>query len=285
MTAPARPALRYHGSKWRLAPWLFRYFPPHRHYTEAFGGSAAVLLQKPRVNGAEIYNDLDRLIVGFFQVLRDPVQRAELEHRLRHTPFARAEFDAAWEETADPIESARRIAIRSQMGFGSAGASKGVTGFRTDADRNPAADWAAFPDTLAAVAGRLRGVLLECLPALEVLRRYDDPETLHYVDPPYLHGTRVMRAKGGYRHEMTDADHATLLDELKALRGMVVVSGYPNTLYSDALAGWMTAQTRSRISAGRGTRVRTEQIWLNQAAATALERDLGGLFQGESSHG
>ncbi len=39
-SAVTRPALRYHGGKWKLAPWLQQFFPAHRVYTEAFGGGA-----------------------------------------------------------------------------------------------------------------------------------------------------------------------------------------------------------------------------------------------------
>jgi hypothetical protein len=34
MNAPTRPVLRWHGGKWKLAPWILGFFPPHRVYVE-----------------------------------------------------------------------------------------------------------------------------------------------------------------------------------------------------------------------------------------------------------
>ena len=68
---------------------------------------------------------------------------------------------------------------------------------------------------------------------------------------------------------MTDADHLELLAALKDAKGMVILCGYPSALYDDNLPGWTTAARTARISAGRGTGLRTEQIWMNPAAAQA----------------
>jgi DNA adenine methylase len=70
VTAVRRSFLRYHGGKWRIAPWIISYMPPHRIYVELFGGGGSVLLRKPR-SYSELYNDLDGEIVNLFRVVRD----------------------------------------------------------------------------------------------------------------------------------------------------------------------------------------------------------------------
>ncbi|MGL4232661.1 MAG: DNA adenine methylase [Casimicrobium sp.] len=271
--APTRPALRYHGAKFRLAPWVMQFFPPHKRYTEVFGGAAGVLLQKPRVY-SEIYNDLDGDVVNFFAVLRDPALRARLVEALALTPYARDEWANAYEETADEVERARRLCVRAYMGFGSAGATKGSGGFRCDSKRQYATvmhSWANYPGAVQAAGERFEGVLIENRPAVSVLLQHDCAETLHFVDPPYVHSERVLTgAQGYYRHEMTDAQHVELLDCLRRLKGMVAISGYPSALYSEALKDWRTETTQARISAHRGTGIRTECVWLNPACAAAL---------------
>ena len=275
MTDVTSPVLRYHGGKFRLAQWIMTFFPAHTCYVEPFGGAAGVLLQKPRAY-AEVYNDLDRAVANFFRVLREPDTRARLIEALVLTPYARSEFELAWEPTEDAIEDARRMAIRAQMGFGSAGATKGHTGFRIDTKREYGTAqslWVEYPEAVAAAGARLSGVLIENRPAIDVMKQHDAPTTLHFVDPPYLHSTRVLRSKGQgcYRHEMNDGEHAKLLDALLELEGFVVVSGYPSALYNDRLSGWEQCETKARISAGRGTALRTEVVWINPACSAALE--------------
>lgn len=266
------PVIRYHGGKFRLASWILQHFPEHRVYVEPFGGAAGVLMQKPR-SFAEVYNDLDGDIVNLFQVLQDARQRDQLTELLVLTPYARSEFERAFDETDDPIEQARRTIIRAEMGFGSAGATKGRTGFRIDTKREYATAqhiWARFPDRIAAIGQRLAGVLIEQRPAIEVMHAHDTPDTLHFVDPPYMHGTRTIGSNRYYRHEMTDADHQQLLGTLKTLQGMVVLSGYPSTEYDTALQGWSFNSRTAACAAGRGAASRQECVWLNPACMDRL---------------
>jgi len=67
-----------------------------------------------------------------------------------------------------------------------------------------------------------------------------------------------------YRFEMTDDDHRALGDALRALRGMVVLSGYACGLYDDELYPDWRRVTKATV--GDGAVKRTEVLWLNQAA-------------------
>lgn len=278
-----RPALRYHGAKFRLAGWIMQFFPEHRCYVEAFGGAAGVLLQKPR-SYAEVYNDLDGEVVNFFRVLRDPTLRAELVKACTLTPYAREEFRLAWEPSDDALEQARRLVVRAQMGFGSAGATKGNTGFRIDTKRPHGTaqhEWMEYPANLARVGERIAGVLIENRDAVEVMRAHDAPDTLHFVDPPYMPETRVLDAgRGGYyRHEMTAEQHAELLDALEQLDGMVVLCGYENDLYRERLRDWDQRSRLVAVSARRGSGQRVENVWLNPRAQAGLTPSLFGFYE------
>ncbi len=257
-----RPAIRYHGGKWKLAPAIIRHFPSHRVYTEAFGGGASILLRKPRTY-AEIYNDLDGEIVNLFRVLRDDGGR--LKELLELTPFARDEFDLAEGKTDDPLEQARRTVIRSFMGYGSSSIHK-CSGFRSNSERSgttPAHDWANYPKHMPALIERLQGVVIEHRDALNVLARHDAPHTLHYVDPPYVHSTRTNGRHATvhqYQFEMTDDEHRELAAVLHSVKGMVVLSGYPSPLYEELYGDWPSIQIKAHAD---GARPRTEQLWLS----------------------
>lgn len=281
---PTRPVLRWHGGKWKLAPWIIDHFPAHRIYVEPFGGAASVLVRKERAY-AEIYNDLDEQVVGLFRVLRDREQSARLCELLRLTPFARSEFREAYEQTDDTVEASRRLIIRSYMGFGSnahASQAKGhrSTGFRANSNRSgttPAADWRNYPEALDAIVDRLRGVIVENRPAIDVMAKHDSPQTLHYVDPPYVHDTRAPSGKIDlknrmYAHELTDHDHEELLEFLQELRGMVVLSGYAHPIYDRALRSWKRVEKKTFAD---GARERTEVLWINPNAGARLEQSHG----------
>lgn len=273
---PQRPVLRWLGGKYRLAPWIIGHLPPHDIYVEPFGGAASVLLQKPRSYN-ETYNDLDSELVNLFSVLRGP-DAGELLRQLSLTPYARGEYLAALQLVDEPIERARRMLVRSHMAHGTGGARiDRPTGFRTDGftgTTNVAGEWSDLPAALAAIVRRLQGVTIEQRPALELLERFSDSTALIYLDPPYMPATRSTKSrKPGvryhtYAHEMTVANHRELLEVAAASRAMIVVSGYPASLYDQLLASWVRVETAARAHRNSP---RTEVLWINPPAMARLQ--------------
>lgn len=279
MVKVSRPVLRYHGGKWKLAPWIIQHFPKHRIYVEPFGGGGSVLISKER-SYAEIYNDLDLEIVNLFRVIRDHGKK--LLQTVELTPYSREEFNRSFKSSSRPLEQARRTVLRSYAGFGgnltrmNRDATPQRTGFRDYSKTNrrgiPAQDWRNWPGALPAIIDRLRGVIIENRDAIQVIKKNDGPDTLHYVDPPYVHSTRRLDGNNhrGYRFEMEDKKHRKLAAVLHAVKGMVVISGYPCDLYDKEL--YPTWKRIERAHLADGARKRTEVIWLNDACVAGLSQ-------------
>lgn len=255
-----------------------------------------MLFRKPRSYG-EVYNDLDDDIVTIFEILRDPERAARLREIVELTPYSRTEFFRTYERAEDPMERARRRIVRAGMAFGTTSGKRNRTGFRATPWRGArgtggsfatgVGDWANYPTAIAAFTARLQGVLIECRPAVEIVKQQDSPETLFYCDPPYPWSTRTAnlhnRAKSpnerAYAHEMTDDQHRELAVVLRGATGFVVLSGYPCDLYDRELyPDWHRVE---RMALADGARSRVEVLWLNARAAAAIaDKD---LFQERTS--
>lgn len=253
--------LKYPGAKWSLAEWIISHFPAHHSYLEPFFGSGAVLFRKARSH-IETVNDLDGDVVNLFHCIQqDPEQFAKLVYL---TPYSRWIYEqaCAQEVQAGPFNRAAQFLIRCNQGYGFRTNERPV-GWKNDVqgrERAYAARyWANLPEDIMEAAERLRGVQIECRPAAELISRFNFPGVLIYCDPPYVLSSR----SGGqrqYQHEMTDQDHAALLEVLKAHRGPALVSGYPSELYDRELQGW---HRETHAATDQLSRRRQEVLWMN----------------------
>lgn len=260
-----RPPLRYHGGKFRLAPWIIPRIPPHRVYVEVFGGAAGVMIRKTR-SQIEVYNDLDQQVVNFFRVLRNTEQLAKFIRLVDLTPFSRDEFEESYVASADPVEAARRFVVRCFLGHGTCSMDPSDSnGFRScdiRAGKSYAREWAGVPAAIAVTANRISGVTIENLDWRKLIPKFDGPDTFFYVDPPYLMETRSAGGKG-YVHEMTTECHRQLAWLLKSVKGKVAVSGYPSCLYRELYHGWNLDVKAVTANGQRGAVPRTEHLWTN----------------------
>lgn len=274
---PTRPALRYYGGKWNLAPWIISFFPPHLNYVEPCGGAASVLLQKPR-SALETYNDLDGNVVNFFRVLRD--QPDELIRKIRLTPWAKAEYDLSLEPCTDEIEKARRFFVSMWMSMQGGYHEKTSRTWKIQKQADyvyvlSCVQWVECRE-LHQVAKRFDGVQIDNRPAQDVIARYDNKDALIYFDPPYVAETRSNNDV--YRIETDNKFHNECAELLHACTGYVVISGYACPLYTDLYErhGWQRHDKEAQTNSG-GKRI--ESVWLSPRTVEALARpQQQGLF-------
>lgn len=258
-----RPPVKWHGGKHYLAARIIEQFPDHRIYLEPFGGAASVLLNKSPVD-VEAYNDLDLRITRLFRVLRS--QGQQFIEQVSLVPYSQVEFlDArAYPADADDLRKAVCDFIRWRQSFGGRGQSWSCTTKR--ARGGMAGDvnaWWTAINQLPRIIERLRRVEILQEPAVQAIRRFDDPEALIYCDPPYVHATRS--SPDAYGVEMSDENHAELAEQLNACQSKVVISGYASSLYDKLYRGWKRVEfdIANHAAGGKEKNRATECLWMN----------------------
>jgi DNA adenine methylase len=216
----------------------------------------------------ETYNDLDGEVCNFFRVLRSEKER--LVELIGMTPFSREEFAIACE--LDPrvpaLERARRFYVRARQVRTGLAQTASVGRWANCKNTTRAgmsgvvSRWLGAVDMLPEIADRLLRVQIENRPAVDVIRLYDETDTLFYCDPPYVHETRGDSS--AYSNEMTNDQHAELADVLNAASGKAAISNYDcalmERLYPSRRWRKMVAPEKT-IHSTKGTRV--EVLWTN----------------------
>jgi DNA adenine methylase len=276
---------------------LMRHVPLGGHpYCEPYMGAASLFFARPPAP-VEVLNDLDGDLVNLFRCLQNKETFVELKHRLLYTLYSRAEFARALEilndpSITDPVLRAWAFFVAFNQGFAGMRPSSPASWGRTlQAQKGGAEVTNSWIMRLAMLDDwhlRLLRVQIDCRDALEVIRYWDNPKAVFYVDPPYHPDTRVDINL--YAVEPDHEHHVQLVETLLQCQGAVVLSGYDHPVYAPlAKAGWTVtryetachAAVRSRASKLRGEGAaraqvpRTEVVWANPRAVELVDRRLG----------
>jgi DNA adenine methylase len=283
---PPRPMapFRWAGGKGKLVRWIIQYVPSGHIYVEPFAGAASVLWHLPKPFPVEVLNDLDGDIVNLYRVLQDKSKFEELTHKLIFTPYARTEFVRAIQTLKDPnasdIDKAWAFFVKQNQGFGGKASNAGNWGREIYNTNNGMAGntskWRGRLKLLRFWHERLSRVQIDCVDGIECIKYWDTPDTVFYIDPPYVLDTRKDRSL--YKNEPDLAYHERLVEIILAAKGKVMLSCYDHPVYAPLVeAGWhkLTKQTVAHIAGktresklqGEGTAKahvpRTETLYLN----------------------
>lgn len=237
--------LRWPGGKGRLTGAILPHVRKHDAYVETCCGGAAVFWAKPRdLSNAEILNDADGDLVNFYRVLHRYGRR--LARELDAMPYSRGLF--ASQLAAKPTSAfgrARRFWYLNRVAFG---ARRQRPTFGVAVSRRMSVLPARILQDLDQTVERLRGVQFESIDVTRLIRLYDRPSTLFYIDPPFYRTAQPYVCRFG------QADHRRLAECLRAIAGVFLLSYDDCSEVRQLYRGCQVRKLDTRYGMGRNSR-------------------------------
>lgn len=261
---PVSPAAPYVGGKRLLAKTLIERIEatPHKMYAEPFVGMGGIFLRRRMAPRAEVINDISKDVYGLFRVLQ-----AHYSYFVDYLKFhlaSRAEFERLQDvapETLTDIQRAARFLYLQRMAFGGKVSNRN---FGTHSDKSSRFNISRLIPMLDDLHERLSGVVIECLPYGDFIARYDRPETLFYLDPPYW-GSEDYYGKEVFTRD----DFKQLAGILSGIKGRFILSLNDTPGVRETFADFNIEAVETRYSlSGKKSKPTGEVIITNYSATT-----------------
>lgn len=254
-------AIKYYGGKAGMTKFLLPLFPKdYDVFVDAFGGSASVLLAEERPKVIEIYNDLGENVYALYKTIGDEETFKQLQMKLELTPYSeqfRREYkEKLKEKDLSLLDRAFYFMYVNRTSF------NGVGGFSTTLfkRRDLSKEVSVYLSSIAGLEElhqRLSSVVFEHKDIFKILDKYDKEDSFIYLDPPYVHDTRLSGTR--YEVEMTNDEHERFVNRLLTMKAKVMVSGYDNNIYEPLNKHFHRYEFVSPLSRSN----KTEVVWLN----------------------
>lgn len=244
---PIHPVAGYIGGKRRLAAEICQRIEatPHRTYAEPFVGMGGVFFRRAKTPPAEVINDRNGEVANLFRILQR--HYPQFMDTLRFQITSRREFErlkASDPATLTDLERAGRFLYLQRTAFGGKVAGQN---FGVDPRSGGGFNLTRLALVLEEAHERLAGVTIENLDWLAFIDRYDRPETLFYLDPPY-HGS-----EGDYGQALFGREQFELMAErLRRLKGRFILSINDVPEIRAAFAGFATEEVSLLYSVAGG---------------------------------
>lgn len=217
--AAVKPVAPYVGGKRNLAQPLAKRIAaiPHATYCEPFVGMGGVFFRRTARPKGEVINDISGDVATLFRVLQRhysffiQMLQFELTTRKRFEQLIKTD-----PTTLTDLERAARFLYLQRTSFGGKVATRN---FGVVVAAGARFDITKLGPMLEAVHERLAGVVIECLPWLDFINRYDRPATLFYLDPPYFGSENDYGA-----NVFSRADFEAMAERLASIEGRFVLS-------------------------------------------------------------
>jgi len=216
---PVHPPAPYLGGKRFLAPLICSRIAEvdHALYAEPFVGMGGVFFRRDRRPKAEVINDRNGEVVNLFRILQRHYA-AFMDH-LKFQLTSRREFERLSKTDPSTLTDLERAARFLYLQLHAYGGKVQGQNFGVAPERPARFDLSQVGPILEEIYERLTPVTIENLDWADLIDRYDRPETLFYLDPPYW-GNETDYLPSGFGRD----DFARIAERLGRLRGRAIVS-------------------------------------------------------------
>ena len=221
--------ITYYGGKQTLTHEILELMPAHKIYVEPFFGGGAIFFAKGP-SFLEVINDTNSLLINFYQQCVDNFEA--LQHRIQNTLHSESEYNkartiynnpryrskldkawAVWVMTNMSVMATPRGGWKRDNGTGGSHIGIGMDNHRKR--------------FTSQIYDRLSKVQISCRDAIDVIKERDTPDSLFYLDPPYI-GAEQKHYKG-YKKE----DFKRLLDVLAGIQGKFILSNFNSDILQE----------------------------------------------------
>lgn len=189
------------GGKSHLKNQIISLIPNNcTRYIEVCGGAGWVLFGKERIKGQmEVFNDIDGDLINLYRQIKNKIELSDLQRAARYLYLIKCSFGSNRNSFATATKSINNII-----------------------------------DELPAYKERLKNVIIENRDFESLIKTYDRPQAIFYVDPPYVASERYYNKK---YVSFNNGDHIRLNAVLKAIKGHFILSyndcDFIRNLYKD----------------------------------------------------
>lgn len=256
-----KPPISYYGGKQKMLQYLMPLIPTHDVYIEPFTGGGALFFAKELAK-VNVLNDLNGNLVNFYRVLNDDTKAGQLIQMLTSTPYSHSEYKRACKiykgvEQADDITTAWATYLACNWAFAKTPAAG--WGFSVKCGTGPS----NFQNKLRRLAQqheKIKNTYIECIDAIDLIKKWDSPNSFFYCDPPY-----PETEQSGYSDKYTINDFNNLIEALDSIKGGFMLSCYDYE-WIKVPPSWVKHTFNTKCSAVHrkntdANRARTEAVW------------------------
>lgn len=201
------------GGKNHLKKQIISLIPENiERYIEVFGGAGWVLFGKEQYpKQMEVFNDIDGNLINLYRQIKYHCKdlQNELDRLQSRELFFEYKHQIENNIPLTDLQKAGRYLYIIRYSFGSK-----KTTFATAPK-----DTMNIIEKLPIYEQRLRKVIIENVDFERLIKTYDRPNALFYLDPPYVNSEQYYTA-----YQFSESDHCRLYNVLKNINGKFILS-------------------------------------------------------------